>query len=128
MVKKAFIRTLEILIVIIVTTIFLLVIIPKQAINTEDKVQLYLINLEKNADFRSFVSQNTGCYNSSTSFIINTLIEEYLPSNYDYLICSDAKATELPETRVVVDTLFFAGNITSVNYKTVRLYYWFIAT
>lgn len=121
--KKAFMKTIEILLVIILSTIFLLVILPKQQQITETKSTPYLIYLEKDADFREFIQSNTQCYNSSSSEA-SKFIRRYLPQELDYILCSGTKTTNLPEKNVFVDSLFFSGNISNVEYKIIRLYYW----
>ena len=121
--KKAFMKTIEILLVIILSTLFLLVVLPKQQQTTETKSKAYLIYLEKDADFRNFIISNTACYNSS-SVEASRFIRRYLPDDLDFILCSGTKATDLPEKNVFVDSLFFSGNISNIEYKTIRLYYW----
>ena len=108
---------------IVLTTVFLLVIIPRQASLPKTDREPYLVNLESDDDFRAFVTENTACFNS-TSGIIDPLVRRYLPLQYDYIFCSGTKVAELPERTIYVDTLFMAGNLTDVSYKTVSLYYW----
>jgi len=121
--KKAFMKTVEILLVIILSSIFLLVILPKQQQNTETKSTPYLIYLEQDPEFRNFINSNTRCYNSSSNEA-NNFVKRYLPKEFDYILCSGTKATNLPEKNVFVDSLFFSGNISNVEYKIIRLYYW----
>ncbi len=122
-IKKAFIKTVEILLVIIITTIFVLSIASRQAENKPSERISVLNKLEKDSGFRGFVMENSGCYNSA-SLEINYLIAGYLPDNYDYLFCISEKSESLPQKEVYLDTLFFAGNITDIRFKTLRLYYW----
>ena len=121
--KKAFMKTIEIMLVIILSTIFLLVILPKQQQITETKSTPYLIYLEKDAEFRDFIISSNECYNSSSAEA-SSYVEKYLPQELDYILCSGTKSTNLPEKNVFVDSLFFAGNISNVEYKIIRLYYW----
>ncbi|MBN2368800.1 hypothetical protein JXC34_07290 [Candidatus Woesearchaeota archaeon] len=122
--KKAFMKTVEILMAIVITTIFLLVIIPKQSTLSRQASEAYLVNLMDDENFRVFVTGNTACFNSTSGQQINAMIARYLPNQYDYIVCSGARVTELPERNVFVDTLLIAGNITSIQPKVVRLYYW----
>ncbi len=121
--KKGFMKTIEILLVIVLSTIFLLVILPKHQQITETKSTPYLIYLEKDPGFRDFIISSNECYNSSSAEA-SSFIEKYLPQELDFILCSGTKATNLPEKNVFVDSLFFSGNISDVEYKTVRLYYW----
>jgi hypothetical protein len=122
--KKAFMKTVEILLVIIITSIFMIIIFPKQSSTQVIRQDSYLINMEKDIGFRDFIILNKGCFNSSSGLIINNIIERYLPKEYDYIFCSDDKASQVPLKKITIDSLFIAGNITSINFKTVRLYYW----
>lgn len=119
MVKKAFMKTVEILIVVIVTTLFMTVVLSREPEQKSIKAEAFLINIENNPAFRAFVSQNNGCHNSPIN-----IMQDYVPSGYDYMLCINAKPANLPEQDVFVDMLFYAGNITNINYKIVRLYYW----
>lgn len=120
MVKKAFMKTVEILLVIIITTLFMTIVIPGESEQTISKQKEYLGKLENNPDFRAFVTGNTGCFGPSEMIYV----QDYLSNQFDYRLCIDAKAVDLPDTDVFVDTLFYAGNITNIDYKIVRLYYW----
>jgi hypothetical protein len=122
--KKAFVKTLEALLAIIITSIFMLGVFPKQQANLAFEEVSYLAKLEKNSDFRIFAGGNDGCFNSTPKASINVLIESYLPARYDYIFCSNAKAQQVPQGKLYADTLFFTGNITQTNYKILRLYYW----
>ncbi len=116
-------KTVEILIVIVLTTIFLVTIFERQPSNTIIRKSSYLIHLEKDVEFRDFIINNDGCFGSS-ELSIDSLIKNYLAKEYDYMLCSDEKANELPVKKINVDTLFFSGNLTSTKIKTIRLYYW----
>jgi len=124
MVKKAYMKTIEMLLVIVLSSIFLLVVVPKQASVERTENPSYLISLEKNSQFRDFVNANNGCYDSNQGAVINRLVVDYLPDEYDYTICIGRKASSLPQKNLFVDTLFVSGNYTNINYKVVRLYYW----
>jgi hypothetical protein len=120
--KKAFVKTLEIFLVIIFTTIFLIVLLQRQFSSTTLEKEKYLIELEKNTDFRNYLSQNTGCFNSSTSS--SGYIRQYLPSKFEYTLCINKLPEGLPGIDVYSDSIFFTGNITSPQSKKIRLYYW----
>ena len=117
-------KTVEIMLVVIVTTIVILYIVPKQSAIDTDTRKEHLIYLEDNPEFREFISGNIGCYGSSDSEI-SSLVETYLPTGHDYILCSGSSISELPvKSRIYVDNLFFSGNISNIDYKIVRLFYW----
>ncbi len=132
MVKKAFMKTVEIMLVIVITTIFMLVIIPQGSTNIIKEREPYLIYLQELPEFRNFVSNNDGCFDSGESNTVDNLIRRYLPDEYYYTLCLNARMQSsnylfnygTPQKEVHVDTLLFAGNYTNINIKTVRLYYW----
>lgn len=121
--KKAFMKTLEMLFVIVLSSIFLLSMIPKNINNPIPERVTYLGKLEYDSSFRDFINSNTGCFNS-THVGVRALLEPYMKNRYDYELCSDANAGTLPQTTVNLDMIFFAGNISETDYKIVRLYYW----
>jgi len=123
--KKAFIKTVEILIAIILTTIFMLAIMPKQVTNKPIERKSYLIYLEKDNEFRDFVMRNTGCFDSESNQEADNIIRKFLPNNFEFTLCSGTRLSELPAKLVFADTLFFSGNITETNFKVIRLYYWY---
>jgi hypothetical protein len=123
--NKAFVKTLEIFLVIIFTTLFLMVLLQKQFSSSTLEKERYLVELEKETEFRNYLSQNTGCFGSSTSS--SGYIREYLPSRFDYILCINTRPEGLPEKEVYSDSLFFTGNITSVQSKIIKLYYWIIS-
>ncbi len=120
--KKAFMKTIEIMLVIVFTTIFLLALLQNQFSTPVNEKAEYLIELEKDSGFRNYVLQNTGCFNSTTSS--SGYIRRYLPSRLDYNLCIGTKPTELPVIDVYVNNMYFSGNLTSVQTKTIILYYW----
>lgn len=121
--KKAFMKTLEMLFVVVLSSIFLLAIVP-QAANAPVTGRIsYLVKLEKDENFRSFVNSNPGCFNS-TNTLVDSLMQRYAQKKFDYVLCSGERASNLPSKTVYLDTLFFAGNITDTNYRIIRLYYW----
>jgi hypothetical protein len=123
MVKKAYIKTIEILLVIIISTIFIFAIIPKQETLRRDDLKDILFILGENPYFRSFASENTGCFDSET-MIVSDLIEPYLPQSFNYILCIDSLPDTLPNKDVFAESFFFSGNHTEVQKKVLRLYYW----
>ncbi len=120
---KAYMKTIEILLVIVLTTMLLLIIIPRpSALETEQKN--YLISLEENEAFRNFAIQNTGCYNSTDAEAVTGLVKNYLPQDYSFVICID-QSTVLPDKETIyANSILISGNYSSIDVKTVRLFYW----
>ncbi|MBT3720739.1 hypothetical protein HOC50_00945 [archaeon] len=121
---KAYMKTIEMLLVIVVSTIFLLSIMPKQESLLKNDLKDVLISLEDNDNFRNFCLENTGCFNSINT-VIDSQIRSYLPESYEYRLCVGATPTSIPNTEVFLETLYFVGNGTESQDKTVFLYYWF---
>ncbi len=122
--KQGFMKTVEVLFVIVLTSIFLFVMVPELTMTEEvERFQDILINLEENPDFRNFVVANNGCYNSSNT-TVDSYITQYIEDEYDYLLCINRASSGFGARKVVAETLFIAGNITNYQQRTVRLYYW----
>jgi hypothetical protein len=120
--KKAFIKTIEILLVIVFTTIFLMALLQQQFSPSLDENKNYLSELEENQDFRAYLSQNTGCFDSESTN--SGYIRQYLPQRFDYTLCIGASPDSLPNKEVYVNSMFFSGNMTETQLKKIRLYYW----
>jgi hypothetical protein len=120
---KAYMKTIEMLLVIIISTIFLLIIIPRQESLRRSELMDIFVNLEENEHFRSFASENLGCFGSE-NMIASDLIEPYLPESYDYYLCIGSTPDLLPRKDVFTESLFFSGNHTEIQNKVIRLYYW----
>lgn len=122
--KKAFMKTIEAMLAVILTGVFVLYLIP-QFTGTEVSEQSMVIlnNLEKTPNFRNFVISTTGCFNSS-NVTVREFITSYLPEEYSYLLCISGIPDNLPDEKVFLDTAFFSGNISFYSPRTVRLYYW----
>lgn len=123
MVKTAYMKTIEMLFVIVISTIFLIVILPRQESLNRAELKEVIINLEHNDYFRNFVSDNTGCFNSTNQTVSN-LIRTYLSDVYDYTLCIGVFPSSVPNKDIFVESLFFSGNYTETQNKIIRLYYW----
>jgi len=121
MVKQAFMKTVEILLVIVITSIFMFVIASKEQTRAEPEIGSVLAHLIDNSEFRNFVSENTGCFNSS----FNPMIAGYMKRNMDYMLCIQAVPENLPLKEVNVESQFLVGNYTNIEYKIIRLYKWY---
>ena len=123
MVKKGFMKTMEIVFAIVLTTLFLMMVIPDNRLNQKSVSEPRLIKLESNQNFRDFIGSNEGCFNSSNT-LLDAIIRNYLSMEYDFIFCINDRTTYLPNKDVITDTMFYAGNISELNYKTIRLYMW----
>lgn len=117
-------KTMEILLAIVLSTIFLLAIIPKFSSNPLSERKTYLIYLEDDPGFRDFAAAGQGCFLSGTDVELDAMIRRYVPAKENFAFCIDNFPESLPDARVFADTLFLAGNLTEVRFIKVRLYYW----
>jgi hypothetical protein len=125
MAKKAFLKTFEVLIAVVLTLIFIILLVPKENISEPTGNKIEIMNqLEKYPEFRQEVIENNGCFNRTSNNVISNTIDSYISSRYDFYLCIDYTAENLPNKRVYVDSVFITGNITSYQHKIVRLYYW----
>jgi hypothetical protein len=111
--KKAFMKTIEVLLAATFTALFLF----------ETSLDV-LANLEKNDAFRDFATLNTGCFNSTSNTDFNREIDKYVPIEYDYLACIDASSYTLPDKKIFIDSIVISGNLSLYRPKTVKLYHW----
>jgi len=126
MVKKGYIKTMEALLAIIITALFLVLLIPKMDTSEtrEEKLQI-LENLEKDDNFRiNIINSDNRCYNKSSNNVLSAKIDNYLLDEYNFRLCINSKALNLTEQKTYVDSVYILGNITNYSNKIVRLYYW----
>ncbi len=119
-------KTMEALLAIIITAIFVILLIPRLRVAEvkEDKPEV-LEQLEKDPDFRlNVITTSEGCYNKSSKNTLTQKVESYLLDEYEYRICLNEKALNLTEKKVYVDSVFILGNMTNFSHREVRLYYW----
>ena len=121
--KQGFMKTMEILLVIVLTTIFVLTVVPSTIENDREEQKFYLNLLESDIEFRDFLINNNNCFNSTQDLVAINKLKVYLPLEQDFKLCVDKIPEDLPPRDVTVDTLFFVGNYTDVDYKIIRLYY-----
>ncbi len=120
--KQGIFRTLEALIAIFITFLFLVIFIPQQRERAQPTAPPNAItNLRDNDEFRNCVIQkNETCINQS--------IDRNLADSYDFKFnLSDnpyAGAPLLPQKKVYANSMFLAGNTTNSTRTIVRLYFW----
>lgn len=119
--KKAIFRTLEALIAIFITLLFLLMFIPQVRERSEPQTpQNVLASLRDNDDFRNCaIQKNQTC--------LTQFAERNLEGKYEFKInVSDnpnAIVPGLPGKRVYANSLFISGNTTNSTLTIVRLYF-----
>ncbi|MBI2176524.1 hypothetical protein HYU40_04250 [Candidatus Woesearchaeota archaeon] len=120
--KQGIFRTLEALIAIFITFLFLIVFVPMQRERAQPTApQNVLASLRDNDEFRNCVIQkNETCINQS--------IGRNMEDSYDFKFnLSDkpyAPAPPLPQKRVYANSMYLAGNTTNSTTFIVRLYFW----
>ena len=118
--KKGFVRTIEALIAIIMSFVFLVLIMPTDTQVSFKKDLGILAPFEDDEIFRGCVLQDKdGC--------LNDYIKDFMPAHLEHkiLITNDSNENiELPEKRVFVESLMFAGNISEYSPKIVKIFYW----
>jgi hypothetical protein len=120
--KQGIFKTIEVLIAIFITFIFLFVFIPQQRASERN---------EPSPDVISALSQDPGfisCVVSGDQACINMSIEKELPGEYSFKVnISDNPnviVSGLPSKRVFANSLYVAGNMTNAKRMIVRLYFW----
>ena len=121
--KAAVFRTLEALIAIFITFLFLLVFIPQVRENAQPQTpQNVLVSLRENDDFRNCVIQkNQTC--------LNQLAGKNIEGKYEFLINVSDNPNAIvsglpPKKRVFANSLYISGNTTNATSTVVRLYFW----
>ena len=120
--KKAVFRTLEALIAIFITFLFIFVFIPQQReLSVPETPPNILAGLRDNEDFRNCVIQkNSTC--------INQTLDRNIEDKYDFKFNLSENANTvisgLPQKRVYANSIFIGGNTTNATRIIVRLYFW----
>ncbi len=119
--KKAFMRTMEAILAMGLTLIFVGLFIPQYNIAQANfKNENVLVGTLKDPEFRACViNENITCVNTTVS----AMLEGY---NVAVNISkkSQTPAQNLPEKRVYVESEMVAGNSTLYEPRILRIYYW----
>ncbi|MBW3011565.1 hypothetical protein KY311_00095 [Candidatus Woesearchaeota archaeon] len=127
--KKAYLKTVEVLLAILLGGAFIIYVIPSSLTRgiEQDPVDL-LENLEYNNEFRQLM-----IFNQSNCIDAELLARSFLPARFKYSYAFSAVAldniNDIPESlptdkRVYADTLFLAGNSSEYKPVVVKLFYW----
>ena len=119
--RKAYLRTIEVMIATIITFLFVYFVFPKSQ-TPEEKIKLGVLKvLENNPDFRNCVI--TLSYNCTENYL-----NDYVPKNYGFVFDiaenPDIYRANLPEKSINTETIYIAGDINLYSPKIVKLYYW----
>ena len=119
--KKAYLRTIEVALAVILTFIVAYSIFPR-ATTPQNEADLSILPvLEQREDFRSCViSLNYSC--------TDVFLRNYIPSNYDFAYdITDSIETGhagLTAKEIYTESIYISGNINLYNPKVIKLYYW----
>ena len=121
--RKAFMKTMEVFMAVLITFTFVIVFLPRDIPNADDQTHYLLSNIEHNRDFRNCVLiENASC--------INATIDDVLQGRFEYTYTIFDTYEDNPTIRQ--DTIrtymwFFSGNETLYAPKIFKLYYWRMA-
>ncbi len=122
MVKKAFVKTLEAFIAVILTFVFIVVVLQRFNPGEKRVENVYIMSvLEQNVAFRACaIDQNQTCVESNVAAL--------LPAKFGFNVSissdPDHVLEGLPKKQIYVDSVYIAGNNTQYRPQIVKLYYW----
>jgi len=127
--KKAFLRTAEVLLAIVIGATFLVYVFPNSLIRAQEEPPLELLsNLGNNDEFRQLV-----LLNKSRCIDADAEIRKFLPArfkySYEFNMLDISELNKIPQDlpkdkRIYVDTFFIAGNNSEYKPMVLKLYYW----
>ena len=127
--KKAYLKTVEVLLAMLISGAFIIYVIPATLTREIEQPPLEILSsLENNDEFRQLMLFNqTECIDSEL------LMVKFLPAKFKYSYafspCTLADYAKVPanlpkDRRVYVDSVFLAGNTTEYKTVIVKLFYW----
>ncbi|PIN69938.1 hypothetical protein COV93_03490 [Candidatus Woesearchaeota archaeon CG11_big_fil_rev_8_21_14_0_20_43_8] len=118
--KKGFVKTIEVIIAIVMSFVFLVLILPTETQKSYQESLQILPSFADDDEFRNCViGLNDGCI----SQFIDPLMPPYL--GYEILITTDPdEMINIADRQVQVETHIFAGNITTFSPTVLKLFYW----
>lgn len=123
--RKGYVKTLEAVIAIVLSFLFITLFIPSKAETEERQPDLDVLDaLRQNPDFRQCViAENYSCINATFESYYPGVVLDY---NYRFNISTDPKISgvELPIVNIHAESMLIAGNDTYARPKVLRLYYW----
>lgn len=119
--KKGFMKTVEVFMAVLVTFGFILAVLPKDVPDLDDQSIFRLKNLDIDDNFRNCVIRSdTACINAT----IDLLFEGRFLYDYEIYDAGDTPTLFVDENEVRTYSWFYAGNFTSYDPKTFKLFYW----
>ena len=122
--KKAYMRTLEVILAMVLTFAFVLYIMPAPDNTASDASDGILIGLIESGSFRESAGNMTGCAYKSDNTTLTRILDGTLPEHVNYAICPKGSLPSLPRKKVKAESVYLTGNITAYDARIVRLYYW----
>jgi len=119
--KKGIFKTLEALIALFMTMVFLVLFLPQETADIQTEPKGFLSILREDDSFRNCIIQkNTTC--------INQTIDKNLEDNFDFVLnLSENPSTTvsgLPDVQIFSESLFITGNVTNSTTTILRVFYW----
>lgn len=128
--RKGYIRTLEAILAIVMSFVFISFIIPtKLGGETGTQEDKYLGLVSRQDNFRiAALSAPEGCYKSNSTQQMAVIIGRFIPESIDFYICSSSKPgtipLDLPSEKVTADSAILSGDENIYNPRIIRLFYW----
>ncbi len=118
--KKAYLRTIEVVIAVLATFMFVVYVMPTYVTGETpaESVDLLISIADNIRD-----CQNISCVDSAVSSFDPVFVKRY---DYIINISSDPNAivSGLPRKDIYIDSVYIAGNISNYDPKIIKLYYW----
>lgn len=114
--KKAFLRTVEVMIAIVLALLFLTFML-QQKVPSKDKKNLDLSALMDDDAFRA-------CALADNNTCMREIVQSKIPRGYEFAVNDSIYYT--PETRsdIYTESFLISGTLASLDVKEVRVYYW----
>ncbi len=122
--KKAYLKTLEAFLALIITFAFVLYLIPTPENDVTQDTSTLLSSMIKRETFRVYAANLTTCIYKGENTSINVLLDTELKTYINYSICLQGDIPSLPRKKVNVESVYITGNLTDRNDRIIKLYYW----
>lgn len=127
--KKAFLKIIEVFLAITIVFVFIMMTQSKSfSMNNIENTKM-LEFLSSDESFRSDIyAINNYCVKKGSGLSINQKIESALPKYLNYTICvyddPNFKIDSLPDTKIYVDSYYYAADSYTYKQKVAKLFYW----
>ncbi|MGB9748480.1 MAG: hypothetical protein ACP5OZ_03205 [Candidatus Woesearchaeota archaeon] len=120
--REGVIRTLEMVVAVIITLLFIIFVLPEQNKFKEQKSYIFR-NFPYNEDFRSAVlNENYTLVRAFLEEIFNASAKNY---NFSFIITKNQNLSLVfADKDVFSESLFIYNKTNSSKYKIIRIYYW----